>query len=646
MNLTQCVKSCIKFFYDGYFKMFEKMAKLFPKMQKLQLVQGVVFLLLLWPVCLCSQQARILVNTQGEQNPWSHLRVNNAPATFQFAIVTDRTGGHRPGVFPTAIEKLNLLQPEFVMSVGDLIEGYTEDEARIDQEWEEFTGFISGLQAPFFYVPGNHDYINEVMARKWKERFGRDYYHFVYKEVLFLCLNSEERMRGSGKGYIDEPQLAYIRQVLEEHPGVKWTLVFLHQPLWDQEDPGLWPEVERLLQGRKHTVFAGHRHRYVKYSRNASNYFILATTGGGSSLRGSAFGEFDHVVWVSMTDEGPIIANLLLDGIWDQNVNTEARYALTRPLMNKEPLLIEGLLEGEAIFSGRAARLRITNDSEVPMKVFVEAVSNEDLWAAFAPFERSLPPNSVELVDLPLRSKEDVIIPLEEMQPVQLKARVVYLPPEQAELEMNFSYLLKPQPIYDISRAAGAVQIDGRLTDWPQLSQRIEEAEFVQASPFAYQGSQDASFAFDVQYDDTFLYLAAEVWDDQLELDEHKNALEQDGLAFILDPTPAAATSAANWRNALVVGLSAAKGGSVQGHGRLPEGTKWACKTTEGGYIAEVAIPLTYLDERYGGSWQRFRLNVIVRDFDMEGMHESTLFWQPDWRGKENQPGAGVFEKR
>ena len=57
-------------------------------------------------------------------NPWNHLELNNDPDHFQFAIVSDRAGGHRPGVFMDAVNKLNLLQPEFVMSVGDLIEGY------------------------------------------------------------------------------------------------------------------------------------------------------------------------------------------------------------------------------------------------------------------------------------------------------------------------------------------------------------------------------------------------------------------------------------------------------------------------------------------------------------------------------------------
>src|SRR5215467_13160288 len=66
-----------------------------------------------------------------DRNPWTNLRLNNDPDDFQFAIVSDRTGGHRARVFSQAVEQLNLLQPEFVLSVGDLIVGYTDKADRL-----------------------------------------------------------------------------------------------------------------------------------------------------------------------------------------------------------------------------------------------------------------------------------------------------------------------------------------------------------------------------------------------------------------------------------------------------------------------------------------------------------------------------------
>ena len=111
---------------------------------------------------------------------------SNEHASFQFAIVGDRTGGHRPGVFAGAMAQLNRLQPEFVLSVGDLIEGYTEDEVQLAAEWDEFDAMVEQLDMPFFYTVGNHDMGNPVMLETWRERHGHDYWAFVYRDVLFL----------------------------------------------------------------------------------------------------------------------------------------------------------------------------------------------------------------------------------------------------------------------------------------------------------------------------------------------------------------------------------------------------------------------------------------------------------------------------
>jgi 3',5'-cyclic AMP phosphodiesterase CpdA len=255
-----------------------------------------------------------------ERNPWTNLRLNNDPADFRFAFVSDRTGGHRARVFSQAVEQLNLLQPEFVVCVGDLIEGYSDDSGLVAGQWKEFQTYVSRLQMPFFYLPGNHDLANRFQEKLWQEKFGRRYYHFVYRGVLFLLLSSEDPP--GDRGHIGEEQLAYIKQALEQNKDARWTLVALHRPLWSQDNVAEngWLEVEKLLNGRPYTVFAGHVHRYQKYVRNGRNYYQLATTGGGSRLRGVPYGEFDHITWVTMKKDGPLLANILLDGIYPENM--------------------------------------------------------------------------------------------------------------------------------------------------------------------------------------------------------------------------------------------------------------------------------------------------------------------------------------
>ena len=77
--------------------------------------------------CSSVREDAIVVATPEGATPWTSLEVNDAPEDFHFVVVTDRTGGHREGVFPSAMPRVNLLEPAFVTSVGDLIEGYTED---------------------------------------------------------------------------------------------------------------------------------------------------------------------------------------------------------------------------------------------------------------------------------------------------------------------------------------------------------------------------------------------------------------------------------------------------------------------------------------------------------------------------------------
>ena len=98
----------------------------------------------------CSPKKDFKSDVETKQKPWTNLDFYNDPNHFQFAIVADRTGGMRPGIFEKGIQKLNLVMPEFVMCVGDLIQGYTTDTAQIAKEWEETNQIISGFENAIF----------------------------------------------------------------------------------------------------------------------------------------------------------------------------------------------------------------------------------------------------------------------------------------------------------------------------------------------------------------------------------------------------------------------------------------------------------------------------------------------------------------
>ncbi|WP_317933532.1 metallophosphoesterase family protein [Halioxenophilus sp. WMMB6] len=291
--------------------------------------------------------------TTSNQVPVSSQHFLNNPDNFQFVVIGDRTGGHRPGVYEKAVEKINYLQPEFVMSMGDLIEGYTEDQAALNAQWDEFKQITAKLQMPLFYVVGNHDISNNTMQSIWQQRNGDDYYSFVYNNVLFIALNTEdpavelpkaiqekqlmlEQMMATnaeqmqqrilanssnhpdaaklpGSVHISDAQLAFVEKTLQQHPSVRWTMLFMHKPAWMYDDPQ-FAKIEQLLASRPYTVIAGHEHYYHYSKRNGRDYIDMATTGGIWLKDGP--GRFDHLLWVTLTDNGPVFGNIMLDAIY------------------------------------------------------------------------------------------------------------------------------------------------------------------------------------------------------------------------------------------------------------------------------------------------------------------------------------------
>ena len=279
-----------------------------------------LFILICFLTKAVAQNKLQLQKINSENKPWTYEHVNDHKNKFNFVVVTDRNGGERKGIWQKGIDKINLMQPAFVVSVGDLINGYTKDLDKINTEWEEFNSFVKKLEMPFFYVAGNHDYTNEVMENEWFKRFGSDYYHFLYKNVLFICLNSEHGYTALKNPDLGEEQVKFVEKILKKNTNVDWTMIFMHQPLWLRESGKNWLKVENLLKGRDHSVFTGHHHKYKLHQRNKNDYFVLATMGGGSELRGIEYGEFDHFMFITMTERGPYFSNLMLDGIEDKNI--------------------------------------------------------------------------------------------------------------------------------------------------------------------------------------------------------------------------------------------------------------------------------------------------------------------------------------
>ena len=282
--------------------------------------------------------------------PWNHANFDNDPGKFTFAVFSDLTGGERAGIFAVAVEQLRLLRPELVLNVGDLIEGGEVPREAWVAQWDSFDERADRVRGPVFHTGGNHDLTSALGGEVWEARFGRRYYHFVYKDTLFLVLDTEDnppefqqyldRIRNEAErvfedggwdawyeteyanaeerrtGRIGPEQARYFRDVIARYPTVSHTFLFLHKAAWDRPDEENFVTIEDALADRPYTVFHGHPHSYAYPQRRGRDYIRLGTTGGVQL--GNDPEAFDHVTLVTVSKQGVDIANLRLDGILDK----------------------------------------------------------------------------------------------------------------------------------------------------------------------------------------------------------------------------------------------------------------------------------------------------------------------------------------
>ncbi len=286
----------------------------------------------------------------GKLKPWTNEEFDSADDKFTFGVFSDLTGGERERVFEIAVAQFSLLRPEFIINVGDLIDGGTEDIDEIAAQWDSFDERAKRSRAPVFYIGGNHDLTGSVLQGVWDERIGPRYFHFVYKNVLFLVFDTEDnspertqeifKIRKAGievymnegpeafakteyanlpeksSGNLTPEQSAYFVEAITANPDVSWTFLFMHKAPWERADETNFATVEQALSEREYTVFNGHIHAYEYLERHGRDYIRLATTGG------EHFPDLplsmDHVTLVTVDDEGVDIANLRMSGILDK----------------------------------------------------------------------------------------------------------------------------------------------------------------------------------------------------------------------------------------------------------------------------------------------------------------------------------------
>ena len=576
-----------------------------------------------------AQQDREGITRQSGKIPVTHLRFNDDTGKLQFAIISDVWGGNRPGILEDAIGKLELLQPQFVMSVGDLIDGKTHDSILIGEQWREFNQKVNSLSMPFFYVPGNHDIGNADMEREWKKRFGKAYYHFIYKNVLFLCINTQDE----GVSGVKDTQIKYFQKVIADNPNVRWTFLFMHRPVWqgeNQKEEG-YEKIEAALKGRNYTLFSGHHHTYLNLIKNGNKHFVLGSTGGGSDLRGEKFGEYDHVTLVTLKGTtSPDIVNLKLDGIIKEDVVNEKTFPVTQTLINEDWISAPPYVLPHQFEKSVSPEIIFTNPTPYPLTITGSMPQIPGCTITPASIDITLPANSKkkQLVSVTSADKNDIDLATLPFIDIQFEGsyqvdKVTYQLPAKRRLMLDWQHVLP-----EISNAK-------KISD--DQFENFDSAGFISITnpelqnKWYWYGTTDCLIKFRLIRDSKYLYVTTFITDDQFVSGNNPDVVyidfeDRNGIAVKFSITPGLKESFLTGKGDETLQTKDIKMKSrINASGLLR-------------FVIQVPIDKIMKPDH------SIRFNIGYRDQDNHpDIENSTLFWKPVWGSAGDYKNSGTY---
>lgn len=241
---------------------------------------------------------------------------NDDSEQFTFIFITDiHLQPERNAVegFKKAIEEINKINPDFVITGGDLIyDALGVSYERADSLFNLYNETIKLINSPVYNTIGNHEIFGwneksqvsrihfEFGKKMYQNRIGKTYYSFDHKGVRFFILDSIEEVPEGGKyyGFVSDEQIEWLEQELNEIDSLTPIIISTHIPLittFSQIKAGSLKENERglvienskvvldLFTGHNlKLVLQGHLHYFEELNVQNKTTFI---TGGAISAR-------------------------------------------------------------------------------------------------------------------------------------------------------------------------------------------------------------------------------------------------------------------------------------------------------------------------------------------------------------------------
>ena len=505
---------------------------------------------------------------------------------FRFVIMSDRTGGNIPGMWPQAVGEVNLLKPEIVVTVGDFIQGYTEDVNELDRQWAEFLHETSKLNAPFFFTPGNHDVTNPTMRKLYLERFGRDgrsYYSFDYHGCHFTVLDSNLFTKQG----LDPNQLAWLRADMTIGAKADHVFVLYHHPA--DEKSAAWKQMRPLLAEGKTTVFNGHAHWMSHAQQDGIDTYTLAATAADVGEFNPDFGDVQMFAHVTVENGQPTIAIIPVGQIMRPDHVDRAFDLTVWPLRNKCEIV------QKPVPGGQRVTLVQTNNSSVTF----------DLSATIDAYGWQVVPRETAVTVKPGEKQEirfELVQWADDLQAASPQVKRVYTFTEPRDRPALLNMTTALGRFSDIQKSSG-IEVDGRLDDWTNVAEeRLPAFGELLTDGKEWAGDDDLSAHVLLAHDGNVLYVAVNVTDNALRTGLTP-ATENDGFGFSWSVPKSLQSAEPNRPVSGSVRIIPVAGKiepiwAISKRLTKPGGFKAFATHTQNGYICEIALPLAEIGAR------------------------------------------------
>lgn len=216
-----------------------------------------------------------------------------APRKFRFSILGDRTGGADQRIYAAIWREIDDLRPDFIINVGDTIEG--GDDAKAVREWEELRHFWRNYDRYLqYFTPGNHDIWSQFSENVYRRYTGHPpSYSFDAGGAHFTVLDN------SRTETLTESDLRFLEKDLAANQGRRAKFVFFHKPFWVVYLKLGSGEFELHRLAKKYgvcCVISGHIHQLIRMERDGILYLAVGSS-GASLARGISRGEGFEQGW-------------------------------------------------------------------------------------------------------------------------------------------------------------------------------------------------------------------------------------------------------------------------------------------------------------------------------------------------------------